>query len=323
MRSPHVRRADAMTEDSYSSEVLSEVERDVHEAAVRRLQTLQRAQGQRLHLVLGAPWKQALGAYIAGNGTTQESVWQAPPDYDKGDLLLTVLDSRPRLLLCLERARRPAASGGSIYVDDAVTFDPLIPLPALAIGLAGRLPAAPSTLADELADEVLGRLAQEVASPSDWWGREGTRSSSTTRARSAGLQATVLARSGGRCAGCDRNYGALLGGDGLYGLEVHHLDSLARSASEVVQTSPKRLVALCGGCHGVAHSPSQPSVDDLRFAWRPSCPQCDAMVTRAILYGDAGALLDPRHFVAGGCLSGAGSPDWSCGACGHVWLEAL
>lgn len=258
-------------------ELLDEVDADEMQAhkitlvATRLPVGLARQPGQRLHLVLGAPWKEALGAYQAGGGYTERGYWTAPATYKRGDLLLTILD-RARVVMCLERARREA-KGPDIYIEDDVdVFAVPIPVSALEGRLGRRIPRPPATLGDAFAEEVLRALADEVAEPTDWAAPEGRRASGSVRSRAASLQAVVLAAAHGRCAACERNFGALLGGAGVAGLEVHHLDALGESDQELVATTPDRLIAVCGGCHRVLHSSNKPSAEELPTPGGPPAP---------------------------------------------------
>lgn len=237
---------------------------------------LQRKRGQRLHLVNGSPWKDALSAYIAGGGFTDGDHWEAPDNYDKGDLLLTILDSRPKMVLCLEVARVASRSKDTdIRVREETTvFSPMIPLDVLtAVAHLGRpLPGAPATLSDDLADQLLKALQAEVTAPTSFWHSEGKRGVSVTRRRSSGLQALVLAQSRGVCSACYRDYGTLLDGRGFVALEVHHRTPLSASAGEIVHTATDDVTVLCAGCHKLMHAKPAPSLEELQAAWAGPSP---------------------------------------------------
>jgi len=84
------------------------------------------AGAQRLHLIAGSPWWYALGEFMAGLGDGK--YWSAPERYSRGDLLLSVLDTSPPVLLCLERATSKQ-SGRTINVEgDWVDFPRLVPV---------------------------------------------------------------------------------------------------------------------------------------------------------------------------------------------------
>lgn len=228
---------------------------------------LSRRRQERLHLVVGSPWKEAV---FALRPRAEVSLWHGPPVMTKGDLILTVLDSRPRMLLCLERLLEDCGKADSAIVvgGPADYFVQLLFVPAVEKRLGRRFPSAPATLPDTLADEILVAVSAELEAPTPWAVNEGASSPSTSRHRSSGLQALVLKASSGKCLCCERDFATLLQGGGAFGLEVHHLDALSNSQSEVVTTSPERLVVVCGGCHNILHGPQRPSVDSLRHAWR-------------------------------------------------------
>jgi hypothetical protein len=93
----------------------------------------------------------------------------------KGDLILTVLDSRPRTLLCLERLLEDSPKGASDFVvgGRADYFDSLLFVPAVEKRLGRRLPGAPATLPDTLADELVAAMAAELKKPMPLVVKEG------------------------------------------------------------------------------------------------------------------------------------------------------
>jgi hypothetical protein len=226
---------------------------------------LSRRRKERLHLISGSPWKEAIFAQQRG-GVRR---WPSPPVMAQGDLILTVLDSRPRTLLCLERLRDSREAGSDYVVDRrADYFDHAFLVPAIEKRLGRPLPGAPVTLSEKVADEVLAAVAAEWKAPTLLPVKEGACSPSTSRSRSSGLQAVALSASSGICQCCERDYAGLSNGDGAFALEVHHLDALANSKTQIVTTSPKRLAVVCGGCHNILHGPHSPTVHSLRYAWR-------------------------------------------------------
>ena len=234
---------------------------------------LRREVDQRVHLVRGWPWRDALAAYLASWSDVSDGsmgqFWTAPDALDKGDLLVTVLDTRPRVVLCLERSgivrKRPDKRG--LVVSDAEYFLDAIPVPALTARLGRSLPVAPATLSDDLADKLLTAIAAEVAEPTPWAAVEGSKSSSTNRARSSGLQAAALLAAEGECTACQRDYAVVLGGRGALALEVHHLDPLSKSPNTAVWTDVERVVVVCGGCHNILHGKPAPTLEELVAAW--------------------------------------------------------
>jgi 5-methylcytosine-specific restriction endonuclease McrA len=225
---------------------------------------LQLGKHQSLHLVLGSPPRKALASFLADGGRNE--LWRSGA-FRKGDLLLTLLDDRPRKLLSLERAGADSRPDGNISVSEV---QPLVGIFAKAVEarLGRSLPRVPSRVPDELAGLVLAAIDTELNDPTPPEVTEGQRCRSTSRKRSTGLQDDVLHRSGGFCAGCGTNFLDLFGGRGLEALEVHHLDPLSESPTERVHTASDRLKAVCGACHNLLHSSPKFTLKELQETWR-------------------------------------------------------
>jgi hypothetical protein len=73
------------------------------------------------------------------------------------------------------------------------------------------------------------------------------------RSRNPGLRKEALARSLGRCAACNTDFGHLLGGRGWRVLQVHHKDQLADRDQPTV-TDIHDLVVVCANCHLLIHA---------------------------------------------------------------------
>lgn len=246
---------------------------------------------------------------------TEAEVWEYPPRWKRGDLALAVLDTQPWVVVALARLGQNNAN--VMAVEDSAPFAPML-ITALRARMSMPLSAVTATLDENVADELLAALAAEFAAPAPAKVREGRRSMSSCRQRSSGPQAIALSMSEGRCTACERDYGALLeGGAGMAGLDVHHLDALARSETETVGTTVDRLAVVCGGCHAVLHS-AKLLVSELRYAWRPAYPACGARCAQQLLYG---LLAEPAGDgqIAAGCDATGNNPGWRCGDCGHIW----
>ena len=267
--------------------------------------------GGTLHIGTGEPWREALAAL-----ESESRLWQYPTMV-RGDLLLTVLRTRPALAVCLERVFSFNARSQMATID-AILWRGAVSVAAIE-GRAGlRLRALPRTLGDDESERVLAALSQEVDSPTPLRSMEGKCSPSTTRYRSSGLQAAALLASAGRCASCERNFGELLEGAGLAALEVHHLQQFA-DVPTTVETGVEDVVVVCGGCHNMLHDSTRPSVLELTYAWRPRCPKCAAKRADRVSYGEPLNPPGPGE-AAGGCLLQPGDhATWSCASCEHQW----
>lgn len=65
---------------------------------------MKREAGQRTFLIVGSPWLTAIAAIR--DELIDEDPWQARGSFRPGDLLVTVLDTDPRAVLCVERIDR-------------------------------------------------------------------------------------------------------------------------------------------------------------------------------------------------------------------------
>jgi hypothetical protein len=183
---------------------------------------------QRLHLIQGRPWKYALGDFMAD--ARDGHCWFASKRFTRGDLLLSVLETQPPVLLCLERARAKP-KGHSIDVGAfGLYFDRLVPVHVIEQRAGVTLPHAPATLRKKVAAAVLDAIATELSNPTDWLDSAvGGRSGAGCRIPT-GVQAVVLMAAHGVCQACGRDFGALFDGRGIAGLEVHDLGGLANSS---------------------------------------------------------------------------------------------
>ena len=231
-----------------------------------------------------------------------------PKDYERGDLLLTVLDTEPRMLLCLERARSHKRGPDIDVEGDRVVFTRLLAVSSVERLAGVQLPPAPVTLSEVVARSVLEALARALAAP-DGPVDPTDQATGASCSISTGIQAAVFMAGVGVCCACGRDFGSLLGGQGIHGLEVHR-----------VQEDPDLdLVVLCGGCHLLAHSVGSPSAQFIRMAWRPSCPACGAHPPNEILWGMPIWPVDDPSITLGGCVVDGNPPRWHCTSCAYQW----
>jgi hypothetical protein len=271
---------------------------------------------QRLHLIQGSPWKPALGAFMADG--PDEGYWSAPMDYARGDLLLTVLNTEPRMLLCLERASI-GRRGKFIEVEHGrVTFHPLVAVCEVEQLAEVTLPQAPATLSEFEARALLAALEIVMNTPTTAWESESKRTPSSRCKIPTGSQAAALLVADGRCGACGRDFGHLFGGQGIAGLEVHQ-----RREEELVAAGlysrEKRLAVMCGGCHLLVHAVGSPSVESVKFAWWPGCPRCGIHPPNEILWGMPIWPVNDPHVTIGGCIVEEHAPRWHCTSCEHRW----
>src|SRR3954471_6348495 len=112
------------------------------------------ARARPLHLVAGSPWKLAM-QWLWG---ADPEVWRYPQPMSRGDWMLTILDTRPRSFLCIDRVANDVPTGSNVepgYYDEEL-LNPLIPVSLVAERLGWqRFPSAPLTLSGEDGQQVL------------------------------------------------------------------------------------------------------------------------------------------------------------------------
>lgn len=270
--------------------------------------------GGNLHIGTGAPWRAALAAL-----DTESRLWKYPT-MARGDLLLTVLRTRPSMAVCLERIWSFNARTQMATID-SIVWRGAISVAAIEVRSGVLLRGLPRTLRDDEADRTLTALGQEVEDPTPLRSIEGQCSPGTARYRSSGLQAAALIAAAGVCACCERNFAKLIEGVGWAALEVHHLRHFA-GVPETVDTGLEDVAVVCGACHNMLHAATAPSVLDLIYAWRPTCPKCGSKRAQRVIYGEPINPPIPGE-VAGGCLAEPGEHQaWECASCGHPWRTA-
>jgi hypothetical protein len=137
------------------------------------------------------------------------------------------------------------------------------------------------------------------------------------------LQRNALDESDGVCASCERDFGALLPRGGWAALEVHHLDSVGSCEKAFAGSQFDQPVVVCGACHNLLHSDQAPTMQELRYAFRPRCPYCDAQRTKAILWGMPARMPRFDDVILMGCIVFDELPaDWRCGECETEWSDA-
>jgi hypothetical protein len=148
----------------------------------------------------------------------------------RGDLLLSVLQTQPPMLVCLERARTKPKGHSINFEAFGLYLHRLVPLHVIEQRAGVTLPPAPATLHKKMASAVLDAIATEVSNPTDWLDSVvGGRSDGRCRVPT-GVQAAALMAAQGVCQACGRDFGALLDGRGIAGLEVHDLSEPAYSS---------------------------------------------------------------------------------------------
>ncbi|MCA1006529.1 hypothetical protein LCL87_12415 [Rhodococcus hoagii] len=260
-----------------------------------------RGRGRRAHLVVGDPWLDAAAGFL-GFGSPDEEPWRLGDGIRTGDLVVTVLDTDPRLLLCVERV--DAIEDDGIAVGERWTTSGFPPVDAVEQWAGVALPTCPGPLPHAVADVLLALIdehpgLQLPAPPGS--------------AADAQLLLTL------RSPECDGCHGVLHLGDPISRRRVHlHAAPFFSEPG----ARPDWSTVLCASCVEEMTAAGFTNYVDYRFSLHPPCPNCAAHTTAMMCMGfppDPG----PRGFAPwvsmGGCCVGPDTPSWTCGTCHHSW----
>lgn len=250
-----------------------------------------REEGQKLFVVTGAPWKDALLGYLSDDAPAD--FWGLPDGLEAGDLVLSVLHTTPRTLLCLERVVDPGVRRLQV---ETVWDWPWLPDVEEWEAVSGvEIPRREGRIRDEDADRLLGALSligpQYPAMLDD----------SATRAR-------VIVDRGLVCGGCDEAID-LTAGPPADQVQVFALTAERGRAAQQV---------LCAPCNWEAKNACATTVEELKFAVHPACPGCGGKKTRGIMWGMPAGPMGEWIEIGGCCITG-NDPVWFCGECRHSW----
>jgi hypothetical protein len=260
---------------------------------------LTRGPGQRAFLVFGSPWQDAV-ATVRDPGRDGDP-WVCAGDFCPGDILVTLLDTAPRAVLCVERL----AAGGD-GEDDLVVAERRVlaglPWAAQIEAYAERrFPDLPGKIRARDADRLLAAVAAYANVPI---------TAPESCARGEVGMAWVLLHAPPSCGLCDTAVDPGAEDTGIY-------PALPEDAGE--DTS----ALLCPACsEEVSHSKHLTLVRHRFVEHHPQCPKCAAWQAQRIVYGlrnTSGPLSDQPWHAAGGCCVDNTSPMWHCRACGHEW----
>ncbi|OZC84408.1 hypothetical protein CH282_14795 [Rhodococcus sp. 06-418-1B] len=260
--------------------------------------------GQRAFIGFGRPWKHAV---IALMGTeTGYKPWFYSDEMRDGDVLITVLDTSPRVFGCIEFI-------GWDFVADCFNIKEsanLYRLPVVPEWMT--LPAQSEPLDVPLADKLLNALGRER------WGvtqyKFGLAPPSTAEA------ARVILNSGSLCTHCDARID-LNQPDPADQIHTH----LAAAYSHVENHYSDWPAALCQTCYLDMSTQGFLNYLDFRFSSNPQCPRCFARRSTECVYqpyvtdvqpSDAPWDVDAADYALG--------PDgsWLCHQCHFVFGDA-
>lgn len=125
--------------------------------------------GQRIYVCRGHDWEEALEAFGSYDGGGP--IWHIDPGYRRGDLILTILGTTPRVVLCLEVAVSNEPDDDNIRVDHGrtVVFENGLSLISIERRIGHQL-RMNDYLTGRRAKKLLKALEDERASGAPWFG---------------------------------------------------------------------------------------------------------------------------------------------------------
>lgn len=265
--------------------------------------------GQRVHLSLVHPWRQAVDCYFGDDDADMSDlVWELPPVYTAGDLVVHIVPARGLAVLNVEEFSTGSDAEQWGVRDSAGAYLDGVSVRAIERRLGEPVPAAPATLDDAFALRFLDALDAEDRDPTSWQEVDTTGCVDHASEFPADAEASV-------CACCGRT---VYGEDGQAATVSHR----------IVDDTDREIffgclaVSVCPGCHRRLHDLYGPSVAELMFQFRPPCPVCSAAQTYHLAWGMQPGPPPPGTVAAGCVITGpAPMPDYECGACGFAWSD--
>lgn len=241
----------------------------------------------RLHVVVAAPWKDAVLAVLTKDPGRR--AWPQVPDARPADRVVLLLDTEPKL--AFTQVLHVGADGG---IDDAVRGLSLYFLDAVPVGCLH--PQLWDTHQHVLID---GILALDVASSlsEHQFVKHGQRKFG----HSSMSAALALLGSRGCCTGCGTRF-----------LEPDQV-----SVRTVDEASGDWPAALCASCQSAMHAGGFDTFLDYRFSRHPACPVCGGRRTQRAIFG----YLPDYEFAPwedgrGCCVD---HDIWTCTLCAWTW----
>lgn len=262
---------------------------------------MKRDAGQRVFLVVGSPWLTAIA--VIRNENSEEDPWHATGSFNTGDLLVTVLDTEPRAVLCVERLEEGGPEDESVVLGERWMAMGLPPVPEIEARAAALLPKMPGPVPARDADRLLTAIAMVNGYLENF--------QSGAAGHGALGEAWVRLNAAPMCVLCEDPVDR---GDPTTGVHISTSDD-ARSDVDGL---------LCSGCFDeMEHSRYVTLVEHMLAARHPQCPRCAAFQTLRVALGKLQLPPDvaprwPWEIATGDVFSGD-ETRWHCRACGYGW----
>lgn len=315
-------------EQTYSPRGLCSVEfGPLRRTAMRwHAQIMRHPASHRTHLVSLSPWRNALDVYVADDEAAEEAnndlVWESPDTWDIGDVMIIVVPGRQRAILNVEVFSSNSEQGTFESQDSADPYTRGISVAALEARLHRSIPAAPTTLDAEFAQQLLEAIDEEAQHPTPWYLTDTTGCADGSVVIEPDLTRRYGLIDPWKCFCCNKDYSAQPFWAGRDALQLHQCSSEDISQLDVFifPTGPEAGVTVCGGCHAMLHNPFGPSVMDLLLGWRPPCPKCQRYHALRVLHRMPAQSPPPGTIHAAEPVADDNlAPHYHCGHCGHEW----
>lgn len=259
-----------------------------------------REAGQRTFLIVGSPWLTAIAAIR--DESIDEDPWQARGSFRPGDLLITVLDTDPRAVLCVERVDKGDSDDDPVVLGERRMTANLPPICEVEARAAAVFPEQPGPIPARDADRLLDAI-----------GMADARLSFEPFAEKHGALAEPYVRlnAGPECLLCDQPVDPGNPETGVY-------------VGAQTDAQPDVDALLCIECCGeMADSPHATLVEHRIVTRHPQCPRCAAFRSLYVALGKLQLPPDiaprwPWEIATGDSLDGS-ETQWHCAACGYGW----
>eukprot|EP01133_Synstelium_polycarpum_P020605 gene20605-24745_t len=261
-----------------------------------------RSSGQHVFIALGTPWIDAVVAFLEPRARVDP--WIMHGKMAIGDLLITVLDTTPRTLLCIETVAAPFDGTSPMEVDERpYELHGLPTVPELEQRWSITFPTDPGPVDDALADQILTAGQSHYA---HYFGDIDTLDPTSTAAH-----ARTLMNERGNCTGCGSPM-PLRKFNSSDRLHFHSASRIFRQA----EPGDDYPAVLCRKCTGRMATSGHTNFIDYMLAKNPPCPHCGAHRTAQCAPGMPVHPFDHLPWLAvTGCVVGPDTPEWTCRAC--------
>ncbi|WP_225928432.1 hypothetical protein [Rhodococcus opacus] len=219
---------------------------------------------QRVFIVEGRPWKDAVIAHLEPRSPYRP--WFTGEDIRNGDVLITVLDTDPRTVLCMEVAGSSSLDAAGVTESWTLTALPSVTAFEAHAGVA--VPTAAGRVDDAIAGRLTTPFFTNPASFDDMSTRRGEASHTTAAA------ARVLLKSAGKCTACGQaiNLRRSTARDHI------HIHTAENDVDHWAHHGPTHdwPAILCDKCQTAMTEGGFSNFLDYRFSFHPSCPLCAA-----------------------------------------------